>query len=130
MMIRKGGYYDYANGLLGGCNNIEDLVRGKDLKWFTDRNIDCVHLIEKSGNGRSCSLLFGFDMFTENEDGTICNSLNDIPHWYLEIMPNNDEEDCAFKTDWLYDGEDAFLAFLRMYDLMDEYLEQDITTIE
>lgn len=130
MMIRKGGYYDYAASIADDRINIEHLVRGKDLKWFFERGVDCISLVSKYGNKRSCSLLFGFDMFTENEDGTICNTPNDIPHWYFEIMPDDEEEDCAFEIDWLYDGEDAFLAFLHMYDLMDEYLEQDITTTE
>ena len=105
--------------------NIENLIREQNVRWFAEYETDCVTILTKYGNGRSCSLKFGFDMFTENDDGTICNSSLDTPHWYLEIMPEDEtDEGAAYETAWLeHSADDPFLTFLYLYDLMDDYLD-------
>lgn len=113
-------------------NNITDIVRNIEEFHFGDD--DCTTLLSQRMNNKQIDLLIGYDIYTENEDGTICNSEKDTKHYYLEIWEdfNEGDADAPIEVYWLSDNkaerEDQFFeAFAYMTTLLQEYsIKQEV----
>ena len=81
-------------------------MNSKDLRWKMEEFIHNTYnhldqddyrvVADMVVDGRKYELMIGYDVFTENEDGTICNSDEDIQHYYVEIW-NNFSDDIRFE---------------------------------
>lgn len=61
--------------------------------WFDEHKSDCKIVLEAFNLEHKAELMFGFDVFTIKEDGTVDNTENDTKHYYIEVWNNfNDEE--------------------------------------
>lgn len=61
--------------------------------WFDENKSDCKIVLEAFNIEHKAELVFGFDVFTVKEDGTVDNTENDTKHYYIEVWNNfNDEE--------------------------------------
>ena len=61
--------------------------------WFDEHKSDCKIVLEAFNLEHKAELMFGFDVFTVKEDGTVDNTENDTKHYYIEVWNNfNDEE--------------------------------------
>lgn len=65
-------------------NNVED--------FFDVVEEDCINPYNFEVGEHKYNLFIGYDRFTVNEDGTICNSDKDEKQYYIEIYENFFEE--------------------------------------
>ena len=99
-------------------------------EFFKYHCSDCTTLVTKSTKDNSATIMFGYDMYTENEDGTICNSPNDTPHYYIEVWKDWDEDDeeeetpdAPYETYWIEDIDDFQNVLETYYDALDKAYE-------
>ena len=83
--------------------NLSAIVRNIENFNFLDG--DCETVLRQSSIDHHIDLMIGFDRFTENEDGTICNSENDTNHYYIELWDSEDEEE-PLEICWLSEDPD------------------------
>lgn len=81
--------------------NITDIIyKGKTVKeiinnvedFFDVVEEDCINPYNFEVGEHKYNLFIGYDRFTVNEDGTICNSDKDEKQYYIEIYENFFEE--------------------------------------
>lgn len=113
--------------------NLTNIVRNIENFDFHNGD-DCEIIMQQRLHGKKIDLIIGFDYFTENEDGTICNSEKDTKHYYLEIWEdfNEGDADAPIEVYWLSDNEaeredQFFEAFAYMTTLLQEYsIKQEV----
>ena len=106
----------------------EILKNPKD--FFKYHCSDCTVLVTKKTKDGSATIMFGYDLYTKNEDGIICNSPNDIPHYYIEVWKDWDEDnegdespDAPYETYWIEDIDDFQNVLETYYDALDKAYE-------
>ena len=73
--------------------NLKAKVIDLEKDFSKKAGTDCSIILEMYGIKHKAELMFGFDVFTIKEDGTVDNTENDTKHYYIEVWNNfNDEE--------------------------------------
>ena len=81
------------NNVFPVTSNIENMLLNIE-QYFDDRqDIDSEVVLIKYGKKHKVELMFGYDVFTRKEDGTVCNSENDTKHYYIEVWNNFYDEE-------------------------------------
>lgn len=101
--------------------NITDIIyKGKTVKeiinnvedFFNVIEEDCINPYNFEVGEHKYNLFIGYDKFTVNEDGTICNSDEDEKQYYVEIYENFFEEN-GFEP---ASEEPVFIAWFSDFD--------------
>lgn len=110
-------------------NALQDILNVEKIEL---QDGDYEIILSQRLNGERLDLMIGFDRFTENEDGTICNSENDTNHYYLEIWQNWEEEEsdepivCYWLSDDPNEREEIFyeaISYMTTF-LIEQYLKE------
>ena len=119
------------NNVFPVTSNIEDMLLNIE-QYFDDRqDIDSEVVLIKYGKKHKVELMFGYDVFTFNEDGTVCNSKNDKRHFYIEVWNNFGCEegyylgnDAPAETFWLGEINKPVAEILQdAFDVMRDIIE-------
>ena len=109
----------------------------QSIKEFDFKEGDYISLLEMSyGPNIHVEIIAGYDVFTYNEDGTICNNpKTDKKHYYVEVMvlgDNNGPSDECIETIWLDeeypDGmvlKDAYDVWERVYETAKDFIKEE-----
>lgn len=111
--------------LLNSEGTPEEILKNPK-EFFKYHCSDCTTLVTKNTKDTSATIMFGYDMYTENEDGSVCNSSNDKPHYYIEVWENWDEDDegeetpdAPYETYWIEDIDDFQEVLETYYQALD-----------
>ena len=111
------------------------------IKEFDFKDGDYLSLLEMSyGPNIHVEIIVGYDIFTYNEDGTICNNPEtDTKRFYVEVMvlgDNNGPSDECIETIWLDeeypDGmtlEDACDVWDRAYETAKDFIKEEVNKL-
>ena len=129
-------YPDYSElGNVGPAKFIQN------IKEFDFKDGDYLSLLEMSyGPNIHVEIIAGYDMFTYNEDGTVCNNPEtDTKQFYVEVMvlgDNNGPSDECVETTWLDeeypDGmtlEDAYDIWDRAYETAKDFIKEEVNKL-
>ena len=113
----------------------------QNIKEFDFKDGDYLSLLEMSyGPNIRVEVLAGYDVFTYNEDGTVCNNpKTDKKHYYVEVMvlgDNNGPSDECIETTWLDeeypDGmtlDDAYEVWSNSYDEALNFVREEVNKL-
>ena len=113
----------------------------QSIKEFDFKEGDYISLLEMSyGPNIHVEIIAGYDMFTYNEDGTVCNNPEtDTKRFYVEVMvlgDNNGPSDECIETIWLDeeypDGmtlEDACDIWDRAYETAKDFIKEEVNKL-
>ena len=129
-------YPDYSElGNVGPAKFIQN------IKEFDFKDGDYLSLLEMSyGPNIRVEVIAGYDVFTYNEDGTVCNNpKTDKRHYYVEVMvlgDNNGPSDECIETTWLDeeypDGmtlDDAYEVWSDSYDEALNFVREEVNKL-
>lgn len=129
-------YPDYSElGNVGPAKFIQN------IKEFDFKDGDYLSLLEMSyGPNIHVEVIAGYDVFTYNEDGTVCNNpKTDKKHYYVEVMvlgDNNGPSDECIETTWLDeeypDGmtlDDAYEVWSDSYDEALNFVREEVNKL-
>lgn len=132
--------YRYANRYteLGGRRYGEFIA---NMNTFNFKDGDYVTLAEITyGNIFRLAIYAGYDTFTVNEDGSVCNNpATDKKHYYIELMilanRKGDDDECLenvwFDEDYPngIDETECFTIFDRLMDAARDYIADEINKL-
>lgn len=113
----------------------------QNIKEFDFKDGDYLSLLEMSyGPNIRVEIIAGYDVFTYNEDGTVCNNPEiDAKRFYVEVMvlgDNNGPSDECIETVWLDeeypDGmtlEDAYDVWDRLYETAKDFIKEEASKL-
>lgn len=113
----------------------------QSIKEFDFKDGDYLSLLEMSyGPNIHVEIIVGYDIFTYNEDGTVCNNPEtDAKRFYVEVMvlgDNNGPSDECIETVWLDeeypDGmtlEDAYDVWERVYETAKDFIKEEASKL-
>ena len=112
-----------------GDENIEEMLNNIENYFVGEGDYEPV--LTKYGNGHKVDLMYGYDVYTYNDDGTICNSENDKKHFYVEVWDNFEDEAPYHRGDgspvatwWLEeDGRPRSVILQEALDVMHDVIE-------
>ena len=130
----------YANchDELGGQNYGKFIA---NMKSFDFKDGDYITLADITyGPKIHLAIYAGYDVFTANENGTVCNNPEtDTKHYYLELMllgNNEGTEDECLETVWLdeeypngLDDKEGFAIYDRLTSLARKYIREEINKL-
>ena len=109
--------------------NIEDVLNRIETYFVGEGDYEPV--LTKYGNHHKVDLVYGYDEFTYNDDGTVTNSENDKKHFYVEVWDNFEDEEPYHRGDgspiaifWLEeDGRPRGVILQEALDIMHDIIE-------
>lgn len=119
------------NNVFPVTSNIEDMLLNIEQYFDDRRDIDSEVVLIKYGKKHKVELMFGYDVFTRKEDGTVCNSENDAKHYYIEVWNNFYDEEgyhlndgAPVETFWLDEIDKPVAEILQdAFDVMRDVIE-------
>lgn len=123
---------------LGGQNFGKFIANMKSFDFKDGDYITLVDIIY--GLKIHLAIYAGYDVFTTNENGTVCNNPEtDTKHYYLELMilgSYGSENDECLETVWLdeeypdgLDDKEGFAIYDRLIKLAKEYISEEINEL-
>lgn len=93
--------------------DLKEKIVALEKDFNENEGVDCSVILEIYGIGHKAELMFGYDVFTLKEDGTVDNTENDTRHFYIEVWNNFEDEEPYHKGD----GSPAATFWLEELDM-------------